>query len=442
MVDSIVTEKKRIPKEKFVINKIEIMSCLSLILLGFMLGRSVILDFLNPFSIALLCASMINGLNILIVSLSILLGAFSLKNSEMLIWHLFNIIPLLVFYFAINRTRIKKRIFFSILAPIISFAAGVFVFYVKDYYLYDILVLFIQSVMICALTNIYDKGLLLLTSFKRRKVLSTEEMVSATILIASLFLGSSIFIWNLSVKNIISIFLILLFSYIGNTGVGAVSGTILGVLHSLSGDIYSSAIGVYSICGLLSASLKNFGRLAMVFGFILGNSIMTFYINGSTEVLIKFNEIIAASVLFLVLPEKYVKKIFFFQDGFGYGITGKRSEKDRIKDYTVERLIEVSNVFQELSVSINEGRNNENYFSQLDAAEIIDKVTKEVCSSCGMYNSCWKKDFYRTYQKIFDMLSIIESSKAIKDEDKGASTEKCLFSTKVVNSLKYNYDTY
>ena len=442
MIDSIVSEKKRIPKEKFVINKIEIMSYLSLILLGFMLGRSVILDFLSPFSIALLCASMINGLNIFIVSLSILLGAFSLKNSEILIWHLFNIIPLLVFYFTINRTRIKKRIFFSILAPLISLATGVLVFYVRDYYLYDILMLFMQSIMICALTNIYDKGLLLLTSFKRRKVLSTEEMVSATILIASLFLGSSIFIWNLSVKNIISIFLILLFSYIGNIGVGAVSGTILGVLHSLSGDIYSSAIGVYSICGLLSASLKNFGRLAMIFGFILGNSIMTFYINGSTEVLIKFNEIIVASVLFIVLPEKFIKKLFCFQGGFGSGITGKRSEKDRIKDYTVQRLIEVSNVFQELSVSINEGRNNENYFSQLDAAEIIDKVTKEVCSYCGMYNSCWKKDFYRTYQKIFDMLSIIESSKENKNEDEGIATEKCLFPVKVWNSLKYNYDIY
>lgn len=442
LVDMIITGKKKIPKEKFFINKIEIISYLSLILFAFIMGRSVILDILNPFSIALLCASMINGMNILIVSLSILLGAFSLKNSEMLIWHIFNIIPLVVFYFVINRTRIKKRIFFSILAPVISFAAGFFVFYVKDYYLYDMLMLFIESIMICALTNIYDKGLPLLTSFKRRKVLSTEEMVSATILIASLFLGSSIFIWKLSVKNIISIFLILLFSYVGNIGVGAVSGTILGVLHSLSGDIYSSAIGVYSICGLLSASLKDFGRLAMIFGFILGNSIMTFYINGSTEVLIRFNEILVASALFLFFPEKYIKRIFCFQDDFGSDISKKRSEKDRIKDYTVERLIEVSDVFKELSISMNEGINNKNYFSQLDAAEIIDKVTKEVCSSCGMYNSCWKKDFYRTYQKIFDMLSLIESSKPVRDEDKDIDKEKCLFPGKIWNSLKYNYDIY
>lgn len=442
LLDLTIADKKRTLKEKIIINKIKIISYLSLILFGFIIGRTVILDFLNPFSIALLCASMINGANVLIVSLSLLFGVFSLKNSEMLLWHIFTIATLLVIYFFIYRTRIKKRIFFSILGPVISFTTSFFVFYVKDYYLYDMLMLFIESIMICALTNIYDKGLLLLTGHRQRKVLSTEEMVSASIFIASLFLGSSVFIWKLSVKNIISIFLILLFSYVGNIGVGAVSGTILGVLHSLSGDIYSSAIGVYSICGLLSASLKNFGRLAMVFGFILGNSIMTFYINGSTEVLIKFNEILTASALFLIFPEKYLKKIFCFQDCFGSNTYGKRSEKDRFKDYTVERLNEVSDVFRELSISMNEGLNGKSYFSQLDAAEIIDKVTKEVCSSCGMYNSCWKKDFYRKYQILFDILSLIESNKGIGDKDRDITGEKCLFPDKVWNSLKYNYDIY
>ncbi len=448
LVDLIATGNKRIPKEKFSVKKVELISYLSLFVLGFFIGRAVILDFLNPFSIALLCACMISGMNIFIVSLSLLLGVFSLKNPEILLWHLITIIGLLLFYFILycilkyaslkskgrKEEVFSKKILFSILGPAISFIVGYFVFYVKDYYLYDMLMLIMQSIMICALTNIYDVGLPLVTNFRKRKILSTEELISVFILMASLFLCSSVHIWNFSVKNIISIFLILLFSYIGNIGVGAVSGTVLGLLQSLSREIYSSAIGVYSLCGLLSAAFKKFGRLAMVFGFILGNSIMTFYINGSTEVLISFNEIIAASVLFLIFPKKYLD--------FLSNLLSKKPENNRVKDYTIERLIEVSDVFKELSNSMNEGTGSKNYFSQLDAAEIIDKVAKEVCCSCGMNNNCWKKDFYKTYQRMFDMLTIIESGKMLGDEYKDIAKEKCLFLTKVWGNLKYNYDIY
>lgn len=442
MVGFAVAEKKTNFKKKFMTKKIALLSYLSLSLFGFLMGRVVVLDFLNPFSIGFLCTSMANGVNVLVIALSILLGAFSINNPEILLWHLFTVTVLLLFYFVFSRTRVKKKILFSILGPIISFGAGFFIFYIRNYYFYDMLMLLMQAIMICALTNIYDKGLLLLTGFKKRMVLSTEEMVSTAILITSLFLGPSIYIWKFSIKNIIAIFLIFLFSYVGGIGVGAAQSTIIGVLQSLSGDIYSSAIGIYSICGLLISSLRSFGRLSMVLGFILGNSIMTFYINGSTEVLISFNEILVASVLFLLFPQKYMKSIFSLHDNFISNLYSKELFNKRIKDYTVERLIEISDVFKELSISMSEGMDSKNYYSQLDAAEIIEKVVKQSCFSCGMYESCWKIDFYKTYQSIFGMITAIETGNMIENKDINLKKDKCLFPDKVWNNLKYNYDIY
>ncbi len=407
---------------------------------GFTMGRIVILGYLNPFSIAFLCAVIINESFVMTAVLGLLISAVSVKNPELVLWQATITMMLSIFFLIFKRTRINKRVLFNILAPSLSFIIGYFIFYVKDYYLYDLLMLILQSITICALTNLYDKGIVLLTSFTERRFLSSEEMISLSLLFASLFFGSTFYFFGLSLKRVISIFLIFIFSYGGSVGVGTIVGTLIGISHSLTGDIYSSAIGVYGLCGLLSDFMKRYGKIAMIVGFILGNAVMTFYINGSTEVLISFKEIIFASLLFLFIPDKFLKKAF--KINFSNNMNNKKTDDIKIKDYTIGSLLEVSDVFKELSISLNTRIINKSYFSQLDAAEIIEKTVKDVCYSCGMYDCCWKKDFFRTYQRIFDMLSMIEAGKADKNDDKAYIKDKCIYVTNIKNSLKYNYELY
>ncbi len=441
MVDFITPLKADTIKRKVSLSKYELFVYATVTLLGFFYGRVAILEFLNPFSVSFLCAFMIKGSYAIIISFGILLGSFSFKNPQMFLRHLIVISILLFIFILFRRTRVNRKLLFSIFGGIASFIAGYFIFYIRDYYLYDLLMLIMESIMICSLTIVYEKGAALITDLKHRRTLSTEEIVSISMLISTVFLGSAIYFWKLSLTKIMSIFIILMFSYVGSLGTGAVVGTALGVLQSLSGDVYFSAIGVYSLCGLLSGSLKKLGKSAMVIGFILGNSIMTFFINGSTEVLINFNEIAIASFLFLVFPHKSFKD-YFNNNLFG-GLKGVRDDEEKVKDYTIERLMDVSEVFKELSVSLSANlSSNNSFFSQIDAAEIIEKTAKDICYSCGMYGDCWKRDFYRTYQKVFDMLMVIESGKSKKTSNKGLGADKCLFYPKIWDSLSYNYNIY
>ncbi len=438
MIDLAAPLKEKIPKIKIIIRKQELPVVLSVAFFGFFMGRAVIFDFLNPFSVAFLCAALISNSYVTVVSLSILLGAYSCGGPEMLLRQLVITAILLVFYLLLRKIRIKKKILFCILGMTVSFIAGFFIFYVNNYYLYDLLMLIMESVMICALININTIGYPLLTKFGRRSVFSTEEMVSITILIASLFLGTSVRIWELSLNKVFSIFLILFISYGGNIGAAVITGTVVGVLQSLSGDIYPSVLGIYSLCGLISAALKKNGKLMMVIGFIFTNSFMTFYINGSTEVLISKNEVILASLLFLLIPGKYLKSVF----SFIYAGNNKNTINEKTKDYAVEQLTEISNVFKELAISLNSSQKSDSYFSQLDAASIIENTAKDVCYSCGMYDNCWKAGFLRTYERMFSLLSAVELGKELKFEDKEPVLEKCIFPTKVFESLKFNYNLH
>jgi len=436
MVDLIATEKRIMAKFRLGEQYGWVMKNTLTALIGFSMGRVVILDFLNPFSIALLCASMTSKLNPYLIGMSIIAGSLSLKNPQLLLRNIILVSLITFIYIMIKKSRLNQKAFYSIFAPLANLITGSLIFYINNYYLYDMFMIIIESIMLCALINIYDKGINFFMDIKKRTRISAEEVVSILLLIMSAFLGSTVYIGILSIKNILSITIILLASYMGNIGTGAATGTVFGLLQALSGDIYPSAIGVYGICGVLAAAFKPYGRIMSILGFIAGNSLMTFYINGSTEVLISFEEILAASMVFLMIPNRKIKD--FLTNRLGIETSGYRNaEVYRIKDYTVERLQEISDLFKELALSLSSGLGDREYFSQIDAAEIMEKVAKDVCYECGMYKNCWKREFYGTYQKMFSALSRIE-----KGDLKESEIADCLFPEKVWNRLKYYYDLY
>jgi len=193
------------------------------------------------------------------------------------------------------------------------------------------------------------------------------------------------------------------------------------------------------MCGML----KNIGRYGCPLGFIISNALMTFYINGSTEVLIRFYEILIASLLFVCIPQSYMKKL----SGYKLSIAGEylkeRSYSMRIKENTIERLSELAGVYKSLADTLKDTSQDRSFFSHTDAAQIIDQVVGKTCSDCGVASSCWKRDFYNSYQYLFNLLTIIENGGNPKNDGsyKGFR-ERCLKPEEIIENLKYYYDLY
>lgn len=143
MADLIAIGKKAIPKLKLMNHYNELIINVAAALMGFSMGRIVILDFLNPFPIALLCSSMISRLNPYIIGLGIIAGSFSIRIPELLLKNMILVLLMIFVYLIINRTRLNNRVFFSIFAPVANLTSGIFIFYFKNYYLYDMLMMII-----------------------------------------------------------------------------------------------------------------------------------------------------------------------------------------------------------------------------------------------------------------------------------------------------------
>ncbi len=412
-------------------------------ILGLLLGRAVILDFLNPFCTAFLAAAMLQELNLFVVGTSILLGVLSVGERSILLKYLFSALVFIILYVAAHKIKADKKLVVSVAAAMANFAAGYFIFYVQNYYLYDLLMVIIESLLIATLIYIYDCSIPIIKNCKNRRLLSSEEVVAVAVLAAFCFVGAEFSVAGLSVKNILIIFIIMVFAYLGNTGIGATVGIIMGIVQALSGSILPSAIGVYGLCGLMCGLLKGLGRFGCPLGFIISNALMTFYINGSTEVLIRFYEILAASVLFACLPASLMKRLSGYKTVIAGEYLKERSYSMRVKENTIERLSELSGVYKSLSETLKDTVQDGNYFSQTDAAQIIDQVVGKACSGCGMSNSCWKRDFYKSYQHLFNLLTMIENGGDPKRNGGLKSfKERCLKPEEIIEGLRYYYDMY
>ncbi|MGE5676869.1 MAG: stage II sporulation protein E [Pseudomonadota bacterium] len=411
--------------------------------IGLLLGRAVILEFLNPFGIAFLAAGMLQELNLFVVGTSLLLGALSIGDRWMLVKYIVTTVPIILFYAAVNRSGMNKRILLPAAAALINLAAGYLIFYVQNYYMYDLMMVIIESLLVAILICIYDRSIPIVKNFKNRRLLSAEEVVAVSVLAAFCFVGTEFHIAGLSVRNISIIFIIMLFSYLGNTGTGATVGIIMGIVQALSGSILPSAIGVYGLCGMMCGLLKNLGRFGCPLGFIISNALMTFYINGSTEVLIRFYEILAASAVFVLLPPSLIKALSGYRTVISGEYGKERSYNMRVKENTIEKLSELSEVYDTLAATLKDTVREGSYFSQADAAHIIDQVVGKHCSSCGMTGNCWKRDFYKSYQYFFNLLTTVENGKdPQRNEGFKAFRERCLKPAEIAEGLRYYYDIY
>lgn len=411
--------------------------------IGFLLGRAVILDYLSPFGLAFLAVFALQEMSLGFVLTGVLLGVYTIAKKEILLKYFVASFVFILIHLLSSRWKVNQKALSACVAAAANFAAGYFIFYLKNYYLYDLLMIIIESLLIALLVYVYDGAFPVLKNFKARKVISSEEIVSLSILLAFCFVGADFSIYGLSIKNISMIFLIMIFSYYGSAGTGAALGIILGVIQALSGSILPAAIGVYGLCGLLCGVMKNVGKAGCALAFILGNALMTFYINGSTEVLIKFYEILCAAVVFLIIPSSFMTKALSSKKIFASELMKDKTYNKRFKEYTTDKLNEVASVFEELAVTLKDSVNNKDFYSQIDAAQILDQVVNKCCVSCGMCNNCWKRDFYKSYQYLFSFLTQIENEGSIKLESIPKSfRERCVRPEEMVSSIRYYYDLY
>ena len=170
---------------------------------------------------------------------------------------------------------------------------------------YDIFIALISSAISYVFYKIFVNGLVVFKEWKIKKAFTLEEIMAAAIILAIASVAfNNITIFNLHLSNIIIIFLVMFLGWKNGMLVGATAGLSMGLIVSMIELQNGLQIAVFAVSGIFAGLLNRFGKIGVIVGFLLGNSLLIYLSNGNTLQIVYFREIVVAAIALLFVPSK------------------------------------------------------------------------------------------------------------------------------------------
>lgn len=323
-----------------------------------------------PFGLAMFAACVGSGVPIAIVAITTLAG-YTIKSGVGGFTTI--LLTILVFLACIlikrpdedeeknEHLKVGMQITFSVF--VVQLIKSLF----KGILLYDILYNIMLSIVIYMLYKIFVNGLAVIQGYKEKEVFSLEEVMSAGMLLAiaiNCFGNFSIF--GYSVRNILSILIVLVLGWNNGMLVGATAGISIGTILGLLNGQEPIMLAAYGISGLVAGILNKFGKFGVILGFILGNIILSYLANGNKIEVIKFQEVLIAALGLLAVPKKY--KI---------NISDIVSEPKLLPETTTRTLEENKETVSKLETMSDTIKQIANEYNDVAASVVTDEEVEE-----------------------------------------------------------------
>ncbi|MBT2290063.1 stage II sporulation protein E [Paenibacillus albidus] len=415
-------------------------------LMGFLLGRAMILDELSPFAAAFFAVVVfLRRDSILPVAVALVAGALFTPFPGALV-----VAAELVIFFLIYRGMESfQRIDLSY-APLMvfvsAFMVGLFQMVIgPSFAWYPMMMMTLDALLGFVLTLVFLQALPLLTYKQKSRVLRNEEILCLIILLASVMTG--LVGWTVSgysLEHILSRYLILLFAMAGGAPLGAAVGVVTGLILSLAdiGAIYQMSLLAFS--GMLAGMMQGGKKGAVAIGMLLGSSILSVYFTGPGDMLASTWETCAAILIFLLTPKGLITAIAKYVPGTADHSRSQHEYARRVRDITAERVTQFSQVFQQLSSSFGQiPRAAEAGKSDREMEDFMNTVTEGACSGCIRRTHCWDAKFYQTYRYMTDMMTTVEECPDITAAQLPPEWSRiCGKTGEVLEVMKGQYDLY
>lgn len=254
--------------------------------------------------------------------------------------------------------------------------------------------------------------------------------------IGILMLGiSDIQFFTLNLRNVICIYFVLLFANSGGMKYSTMAGLILGAMIELSEPNMGVSVVSFALGGFFAGLFQRRGPIFVVFGFLLGNSVLAYYITGYNLLIMKFMEISFAGSVFYVttLKKTSLPTIFDFSD------------KPLLISSVQNADFEIA---KNLSNSSEQMENISNFISNLDVEEdeedVFDSIKENVCKACDRFEECWNYKYDKTVDEIFSVIESLEENSGLTAEEfnRFINSSICDKRTKILDEITFRYNVY
>lgn len=323
-----------------------------------------------PFGLAIIAGALSNNRPIGIMYVLSLIGTFiRFGFNNLLVYFATSLVFFILILFirpkiqdGINeQKKIGGHLFFAV-----TLVQVVPIFF-REFYVFDLLSGIMLGITTYIFYKIFVNSITLIIDFGTRRAFTIEEVIGTSLLLAiAITVFGNLNIFGFSIKNILSILIVLVLGWKNGILVGATGGITIGVVLGVITGTEPIMIAAYAISGLIAGLLNRFGRIGVIVGFTLGNVVLAYAANGNTVELIMFQEILIASLGLLAIPKNIEINI---EDLVGSTkLLPETTEKDleENKD-TIFKLNSISQTIYDMAES----------YSEAAATILTDKELKE-----------------------------------------------------------------
>lgn len=408
--------------------------------LSFLMGRSDAEGLALP-----LCAAFLSGLGLIPVNRLLLF--FTMGFGMLTAGEAKSLLPLAgVFLGFTAYQRLFPSREHNLVHPLAA-AAGVLVVeilgtLIRGGYTYDYLSALLHAFMALAMSYAFKGAFLALSALGsgegRLRQMSQDQAVSFSFLLFFALSGlSGVVFSGIPAGTILTVFFILLFAYRYGPGVGSSSGVTAGIVMIMTTTAHPVISALYAFCGLLCGIFRKMGRPGAILGFLLGNAVITFYLNTSAVSIHYFRDIASAALLFILVPRRILESLP------GY-LSREREEAENndpasrlFQQRIAGRMRDFSQVFRQLAgvFKTMEGDMAEVNLRE-ETARLIDLTVARVCRDCSLKAHCWERNFFQTYQEVMSLLGRIDHQGRVSPDDYPVDLGKrCGYLSRIVEEL-------
>ncbi|GIN64471.1 stage II sporulation protein E [Robertmurraya siralis] len=413
-----------------------------LFVIGFLLGRALILSTLTPFILPFFAAVyVIRKERAPIALVGLVVGAATLSVLDATYAFGSTVFFLFLFRVALNwlKQEVKALPFFVFATIIVSKLAKSFMV-TGQISLFDGMMAGVEASLGFILTLIFLQSIPLILANKRRQTLKTEEVVCLIIMLASIMTGTIGWsVYDLSLEHITSRYLVLVFAFVAGATVGSTVGVVTGLIFSLANVSSFYHMSLLAFAGLLGGLLKEGKKIGVVIGLFISTLLIGMYGEGSGNLDKTLLESAAAMILFLLTPQGLTSKLAKYIPGTPEYAAEQQHYMRKMRDVTAQRVEQFSSVFQALSNSFA----SYDELSERDDPEsreldyFLSNVTEKTCQMCFKKEHCWARNFNTTYDYMKEIMHEMDqndgtiSPKLARDWGK-----HCTKSQKVMNTIQ------
>lgn len=378
----------------------------------------------SPFSIAIVAASLAGGVPAIIVVIAGLIGNIIGVGAIGALNYVLIILMLLISMcikppkendqYKNEQIQISGHVFVSIILVMIA-KLILTKFTVADMILHVTLAVF--SVVFY---KIFVNSLVVIQEITEKNAFSIEEVIGASLLVSIAFSAFGDFsILGLSIRNVLSILVVLILGWKNGVLVGTTAGVTIGVTLGIITQNEPIVVAVYAISGMISGLLNRFGKIGVIVGFFAGNGIFLYASKGTATDLVVFKEALVASLGLLAMPkwvginiEELVKSDNMLPE---YNKRGLEQSKETINQLNMvsETIKDIASTYKEKNDTNMYLKNRQSFITELlnnldgleenmlydDMAQPENKIVNELFDILLDKQEIEREDLLKTFAK-------------------------------------------